>query len=65
MLRGRSSTDSLRSSIYKGVVENGRTYHCYKQGSEFARCFLSTTCIFYSDTYTLVEYPLPNDEVRE
>lgn len=32
--RNRSSTMSLRSSIYGNVVENGRTYHRYKEGSE-------------------------------
>jgi hypothetical protein len=35
MLYGRTSTASLRSSIYEHVEENGRTYHRYKQGSQF------------------------------
>jgi len=30
----KSSTISLRSSIYEFVEENGRTYHRYKEGSE-------------------------------
>ena len=30
----RSSTASLRSSVFEGVQENGRTYHRYKEGSK-------------------------------
>ncbi|KAL1884193.1 hypothetical protein VTK73DRAFT_5329 [Phialemonium thermophilum] len=30
----KSSTMSVRSSIYEHVEENGRTYHRYKQGSK-------------------------------
>jgi len=31
----RSSTQSLRSSLFESVEENGRTYHKYKQGSNY------------------------------
>ncbi|KAH8821322.1 S-adenosyl-L-methionine-dependent methyltransferase [Xylogone sp. PMI_703] len=30
-----SSTQSMRSSLYESVVENGRTYHKYKQGKYY------------------------------
>lgn len=31
---GRNSTQSVRSSIYEYIEENGRTYHAYNSGSE-------------------------------
>ena len=33
----RSSTQSVRDSIYEFIVENGRRFHKYKQGSELHR----------------------------
>merc|ERR1712225_152947 len=30
-----SDTSSIRSSLYEGVEENGRTYHKYKQGQYY------------------------------
>lgn len=35
----RTSTQSLRSSIYTDVEENGRTYHRFKEGSKLTCCF--------------------------
>lgn len=32
---GRNSTQSVRSSIYEYLEENGRTYHAYNSGSEY------------------------------
>lgn len=60
----RSSTASLRSSIYQRVEEYGRTYHAYKEGSE---SFPTTRCSsLWRSSYanhSPLEYMLPNDEV--
>jgi hypothetical protein len=60
----RSTTASLRSSIYQHVKEYGRTYHAYKEGSESittTRC-TALLCSSHANDSAL-EYMLPNDEV--
>ena len=39
-VRYRSSTVSLRSSIYEPIEENGRTYHRFERGSKFPSIFI-------------------------
>lgn len=60
---------SVGSSIYERVMENGRSYHHYKQGSKFKRLHVLDSALLYFHTYYLllwpVEYPLPNDEVSK
>ena len=56
----RSSTTSLPPRFYEHVEENGRTYHRFRQGSEFP--FLLLSGPFTSADQA--EYMLPNDEVR-
>lgn len=60
-LYDRTSTASLRSSIYEHVEENGRTYHRYKQGSKYH--FIHHATHYPNSTAQTVEYMLPNDEV--
>lgn len=53
-----SSTVSVGSSILKSRLENGRTYHSYKDGSKYS---------VYGHWKTLsqseIEYAFPDDEV--
>jgi hypothetical protein len=57
LITHRTSTYTIGSSLADEVVEeNGRTYHVYKDGSEFCRKFDGTLL-------TKLEYMLPNDEV--
>lgn len=52
-----SSTTSISSSILEGRLENGRTYHKYKEGSKS-----HVAAIIDSDGFlTIVEYSYPND----
>ncbi|GKT63608.1 methyltransferase domain-containing protein [Colletotrichum tofieldiae] len=52
-----SSTTSLASSILHHRLENGRTYHKYKDGSK-----LPTNTKFRGLNLTRLEYSYPNDE---
>ena len=60
-----TSTESLCSSIYDYVKENGRTYHRYKSGSESTNNrppihqHIATRL-----ANALSDYMLPNDEVN-
>lgn len=61
----RGSTNSVRSSVYDFVEENGRTFHRYKEGSksEFSILF-SLMCESRGADERGKEYVLPNDAVR-
>lgn len=56
----RSSTISLRESIFQYVEENGRTYHAYNKGSK---------CVMWPESYLSLiqtpEYNLPNDDAEQ
>ncbi|KAF6815075.1 methyltransferase domain-containing protein [Colletotrichum sojae] len=53
-----SSTTSISNSILEGRLENGRTYHKYKEGSKRHVAAI----IDYDRFLTIVEYSYPNDE---
>ena len=55
----RTTTVSLRSSIFDHVEEGGRTYHRYREGS---KTFSPNIQIEPSN---FPEYPLPNDEEEQ
>ena len=59
LLLCRTTTVSLRSSVYDHVAEDGRTYHRYREGSKI---FLLHVQIELTD---FLEYPLPNDEEEQ
>jgi hypothetical protein len=59
MSLSRTTTVSLRSSVYDHVEEDGRTYHKYREGS---KTFLSHNQI---ELAKFPEYPLPNDEEEQ
>ena len=59
LLLCRTTTVSLRSSVYDHVAEDGRTYHRYREGS---KAFLPHNRI---DLSKFPEYPLPNDEEEQ
>lgn len=58
------SNASVTSSLYEFVEENGRTFHRYKEGSEFALVSHPSGGKSGPMELTLMtEYFLPNDEV--
>lgn len=60
----RTSTYTTGSSVLNGIVEeNGRTYHVYKDGSEFKFDYLSKKSRVPVLIVLVIEYMLPNDEV--
>ena len=59
-LANRSTTTSLGSSIYDSVEENGRTYHRFKEGSEFSRPSWDR-----ADSLIELECVLPNNQVSQ
>lgn len=55
----RSSTVSLRDSIFNYLEENGRTYHAYNSGS------MSRVALTLNLADLELEYNLPNDEAEQ
>lgn len=55
----RSDTSSIRSSLFEGVEENGRTYHKYHEGSK------KQTFPWTPASWPQTEYYLPNDESEQ